>query len=165
MAVLRRAPDLSLSKVDACSGQASHFSHLAPRFRHPFEALIFLSNMANGGEGKMKADYSRARCRKLFEDILADCGCLLRVGINTDRPVGVMEHNDVVMCEVDDMNELIMTGSDMENRMTRRMARRKFCGYALYQFASRLKFVEPGLERQQGVSSPLNIGLPILLVE
>ena len=58
-----------------------------------------------------------------------------------------MEHNDVVMREVDDVNELIMAGLDVKNGMPRSMTRRKLRGYAFYQFLSRLKFLKPGLKR------------------
>jgi hypothetical protein len=51
------------------------------------------------------------------------------------------------MSEVDDVNELIVAGLDMENGVTRSVAWRKFGGYPFYQFFSRLKFLKPGLKR------------------
>ena len=88
--------------------------------------------MANAGEREVITDYSGAGGGELLEDALTGGSGLLGVAINANRPVWVMKHNHVVMCEIDNVNELIVIGLDVQDGMTGGMAWGQFCGQSFY---------------------------------
>jgi hypothetical protein len=78
--------------------------------------------MANAGEREMITDYPGAGGGELLENAFTGGSSLLGVAFNANRPVWVMKHNHIVMRKIDNVNELIATGLDVQDRMTGGMA-------------------------------------------
>src|SRR5260370_2549644 len=97
----------------------------------------------------MISDHFGARSRELFKDALAGGCCLLGVTIDADRPVRIMEHNHVVVGKVDHVNELVMTGLDVQNGMTWGVPLSQLAGYTFLQFIPSLNLVQSVFKRQQ----------------
>ena len=100
----------------------------APRFLRPAVACACLDDKTDTGKREVKAEAAGAFGGGFGPEDFARLDCLLGMVVKVDGPVGIREHEEVVMSEVHEVEKLFPTGLDAKGGVPCGVAGRGFDG-------------------------------------